>query len=158
MIAGNPEAYFTTATRRFDFAPAAREDYFKHWSTRKGIHGVGGLYPVFVSAPHVLTFPAPRSYRCRRQACEDYRAAATIDLEHDRHDRERGHKVQVEALKVLWGSQGLIPKYGDVLGVWRGYCEESVKISGRAVESGHYVPEQASEDLLKEILEFCPNE
>ena len=56
---------------------------------------------------------------------------------------------------MLWGSQGLIPKYGDVLGVWRGYCEESVGISGRAVESGHYIPEQASEELLKEILAFC---
>lgn len=57
---------------------------------------------------------------------------------------------------VLWGSQGLIPKYGDVPGVWKQYCDVSVEVSGRAVESNHYIPEMAPDDLYNEILELVP--
>lgn len=57
---------------------------------------------------------------------------------------------------VLWGSQGLIPKYGDVPGVWKQYCDDSVDVSGRAVESNHYIPDMAPDDLYNEILELVP--
>ena len=90
------------------------------------------------------------------QSCEDYRAAASIDLEHDRADRAAGKKLTVPELRVLWASQGLIPIYGDIVGVWREYSDPSVKITGRAVESNHYLPEMADEDIYKEILAFVP--
>lgn len=92
----------------------------------------------------------------RNQCCEDYRAAATIDLEHDREDRKNGHRLSVPKIRVFWGSQGLIPKYGDVIGVWKDHAEDHVEVKGRALESNHYIPEMASEDVYKEILELVP--
>ena len=50
-----------------------------------------------------------------RGMCEDYRAAATIDLEHDRASRAAGHKVQCPLL-VLWGAKGKIGQWYDALG------------------------------------------
>ena len=47
-----------------------------------------------------------------RGMCEDYRAAATIDLEHDRESRAAGQKVQCPML-VLWGSKGKIGEWYD---------------------------------------------
>lgn len=58
----------------------------------------------------------------------------------------------------MWGSKGLIPKYGDVPSVWREYCASSVDVSGRAVESNHYIPEMAPDDVYEEILKLVPLE
>lgn len=88
------------------------------------------------------------------KACEDYRAAATIDLEHDRASLREGRKLDLP-LHVLWGIKGLIPKYGDVVGVWRSFCaDENVPVSGKPVESAHYIPEEADEVVLEEIKAF----
>lgn len=62
--------------------------------------------------------------------------------------------MQVQDLRVLWGKRGLIPKYGDVLGVWRSYSSTQTRIDGRAVDSDHYIPEFADRELLKEILDL----
>ena len=56
-----------------------------------------------------------------RGMCEDYRAAATIDLEHDRACRAAGTKVQCPML-VLWGSKGKIGQWYEPLAIWRQYC------------------------------------
>lgn len=90
------------------------------------------------------------------QACEDYRAAATIDLEHDRQSIKEGQKLNLP-LHILWGTKGLIPKYGDVVGVWRSFCVNdgaNLSVTGKAVESGHYIPEEASQTVLEEIKAF----
>lgn len=103
----------------------------------------------------IFRFTFPNDWK-QFQPCEDYRAAASIDLEHDRADRESGNKLQIHDIRVLWGSQGLIPKYGDVVGIWREYAEPNVRITGRAIESNHYIAEMASEEMLEEILAFVP--
>ncbi|KAF7973966.1 hypothetical protein HWV62_13938 [Athelia sp. TMB] len=87
-------------------------------------------------------------------SCEDYRAAASIDLEHDRADREANHKLKIPALRVLWGKAGVIETYGDVVGVWKNLCDSTVEVSGRSVQSGHYIAEERSEELLQEIFNF----
>jgi haloacetate dehalogenase len=82
--------------------------------------------------------------------CEDYRAAATIDLEHDRADRSAGRRVDVP-LRVLWGAHGTVGQCFDVLGLWRA---AAVTVTGRALDCGHYVAEEQPAELLQEMLGF----
>lgn len=82
--------------------------------------------------------------------CEDYRASASIDLEHDRADIERGHKVGCP-LRVLWGEHGVIGRCFDPLAEWRKVARD---VSGRALPCGHYIPEEAPGALVGEILSF----
>jgi len=84
--------------------------------------------------------------------CEDYRAAATIDLEHDRADRERGNGVDCP-LRVLWGGRGVVGRYFDVLELWR---RQAAQAEGRALDSGHYIAEEAPDALWREIEAFWP--
>ena len=74
-----------------------------------------------------------------RGMCEDYRAAATIDLKHDRESRAAGRKVQCPTL-VLWGSKGKIGRWYDALAIWRQYI--AAEVIGGAVDSGHYIAEE----------------
>lgn len=82
--------------------------------------------------------------------CEDYRAAATIDLEHDRADREAGLRL-VQPLRVLWGRHGVIERCFDPIAEWQAVAEQ---VSGRALDCGHYVPEEAPDVLYDEIRAF----
>ncbi|WP_061122437.1 alpha/beta fold hydrolase [Caballeronia catudaia] len=82
--------------------------------------------------------------------CEDYRASASIDLEHDRADLERGLKV-ASPLRVLWGREGVIERCFDALEQWRRVARD---VSGRALPCGHYIPEEQPEMLLAEMLAF----
>jgi haloacetate dehalogenase len=83
--------------------------------------------------------------------CEDYRAATTIDLAHDRESRERRRQIQCPLL-VLWGAKGKIGSWYDPLAVWRTYA--SGPVSGTAVNSGHYLAEEAPEDVLAAVVPF----
>jgi haloacetate dehalogenase len=82
--------------------------------------------------------------------CEDYRASAGIDLEHDRADRAAGRRVQAP-LRVLWGAQGVIERCFDALALWR---DAAVDVSGRALPCGHYIAEEEPEALLAEMFDF----
>ena len=82
--------------------------------------------------------------------CEDYRASASIDLEHDREDLERGRKVACP-LRVLWGAEGVVAKCFDPLAQWRRVARD---VSGRALACGHYLPEEAPDALVAEMLGF----
>ncbi|MCY1225643.1 Fluoroacetate dehalogenase [compost metagenome] len=82
--------------------------------------------------------------------CEDYRAAATIDLEHDRADREAGRRLALP-LRVLWGEHGVVARCFEPLALWQ---EVAADASGAALPCGHYIPEEAPEPLLEEMLGF----
>ena len=86
-----------------------------------------------------------------RGMCEDYRAAATIDLEHDRASRTAGRKVQCPLL-VLWGARAKIAAWYDAPAIWRQYS--SAGVTGRALESGHFLAEEAPEDVLEAFVRF----
>jgi haloacetate dehalogenase len=79
--------------------------------------------------------------------CEDYRAAATIDLVHDRKDNSR-LKMPVLA---LWGKQGVIQALFDCLADWR---EVAADVRGRALQCGHFIPEEKPAELLAELRRF----
>lgn len=48
----------------------------------------------------------------------------------------------------------MIERYGDVLGVWKGYSDESVEVSGKKLDCGHYIPEEKPKELLAEVIDF----
>lgn len=83
-------------------------------------------------------------------SCEDYRAAAGIDLEHDRADRDAGRKVAAPLL-ALWGEHGIIGRCFDPLAEWRRVAAD---VRGSAVPSGHYIPEEAPDVLAGELEAF----
>jgi haloacetate dehalogenase len=82
--------------------------------------------------------------------CEDYRASAGIDLEHDEADLHAGHALSMP-LRVLWGAQGVVGRCFDVLALWRAAARH---VSGRALACGHYIAEERPADLLDEIHAF----
>lgn len=82
-------------------------------------------------------------------SCEDYRAAAGIDLEHDEADLGRGIACP---LLVLWGERGLMHREFDVLATWRERAGGTVE--GRALPCGHYLAEEAPEATLTELDRF----
>ncbi len=79
-------------------------------------------------------------------SCEDYRAAASIDLVHDREDE--GRRVAAPLL-ALWGLRGVVHRCFDVLTAWR---EQAGAVDGRPLDCGHYIPEEAPEALLQALL------
>jgi len=81
-------------------------------------------------------------------SCEDYRAAATIDLVHDEADMDR--KIACPVL-VLWGSNGIVGKKYDVLTVWR---DRAKNVSGKSLPCGHWLAEEAPEGVLQEVSRF----
>jgi haloacetate dehalogenase len=83
-------------------------------------------------------------------SCEDYRAAATIDLEHDRADREAGRRLGCKVL-ALWGAFGVVERCFKPLDEWRRVADD---VRGRALPCGHYLPEEAPDDVRKELEEF----
>lgn len=83
--------------------------------------------------------------------CEDYRAAASIDLQHDEEDMNK--KIQCPLL-VLWGSKGFVHRTYDVLSVWHDRAE---KVEGRALDCGHFLAEEAPKAVCGELLRFFGN-
>ena len=84
-------------------------------------------------------------------ACEDYRAAASIDLEHERDNRVKGQKVICDIL-VLWGERGVVNRLFKPLELWSAQC--SGRVSGHAVPAGHFIPEELPEATAQALLEF----
>ncbi|UVW27229.1 alpha/beta fold hydrolase [Massilia sp. H6] len=82
--------------------------------------------------------------------CEDYRAAAGIDLDHDRADRAAG-RLLTTPLLALWGEHGVVQRCFDPLAEWRRVATE---VDGQALPCGHYIPEEAPDALLERALPF----
>ncbi len=82
--------------------------------------------------------------------CEDYRASATIDLDHDRADVAAG-RLLAAPLRVLWGQHGTVARCFDVLPLWR---ERASHVTGDSLPCGHYIAEEAPERLIAEALAF----
>jgi haloacetate dehalogenase len=128
LIAGDPDAYFD-----------------QHVSAI-GLGGDPGRYPQEVMS----TYRAQLHDAGTVQAiCEDYRAGASIDREHDEADR--GRPIECPVL-VLWGTRGALPLlYGDVLAVWRSWARD---VRGRGVDASHFLVEDRPEEVVGELVEF----
>lgn len=86
--------------------------------------------------------------RTRHAICEDYRAAAGIDLEHDAADADTKLAMPVLA---LWGGRGTVGALYDVLATWR---EKAVDVRGRALDCGHTLQEELPDEVLAELHQF----
>jgi len=82
--------------------------------------------------------------------CEDYRASAGIDLEHDRADVAAGRRL-TQPLHVLWGEHGAVGRCFDVLALWR---ERATQVTGQALPCGHYLAEELPEQVTAQALKF----
>ena len=81
--------------------------------------------------------------------CEDYRAGATIDFMLDEADRGR-RRIDCPVL-VLWGRRGRLDAWYDVLAVWRDWADD---VRGRALDCGHFLPEEAPDETYAELHAF----
>ncbi|APV49949.1 alpha/beta hydrolase [Betaproteobacteria bacterium GR16-43] len=82
--------------------------------------------------------------------CEDYRAAATIDLVHDRADRDAGRKLSMPLL-ALWGAHGVVEHCFKPLDEWRRVADD---VRGSALPAGHYLPEEVPDLVADEFESF----
>jgi haloacetate dehalogenase len=81
--------------------------------------------------------------------CEDYRAGATVDFALDEVDR--GQRRIACPVLVLWGRRGQLESAYDVLAVWRDWADD---VRGRALDCGHYLPEEAPDETYTELHRF----
>ncbi len=96
-------------------------------------------------AEYVAAFSDPATVHA---TCEDYRAGAGVDLEHDEADLDQ--KLTCPLL-VLWGEHGFVGKAYDVLGEWRKRAED---VRGEALPSAHFVPEEAPKETYAALRRF----
>jgi len=86
--------------------------------------------------------------------CEEYRAAATLDYEHDCADREAGRRLGCPLL-VLWSARGALNDWyagaGGPLGLWRAWADQ---VEGRAFDAGHFFPEEMPEPTAEALGAF----
>ncbi|THD39586.1 alpha/beta hydrolase [Enterobacteriaceae bacterium ML5] len=85
-----------------------------------------------------------------RGICEDYRASAAIDLQHDQIDRNASRKVRCPLL-ILWGEKGTVGTCFAPLEEWAKVAED---VQGEALPCGHYLAEEQPQLLLEKVLPF----
>ncbi|KXS14431.1 Alpha/beta hydrolase fold protein, partial [Gonapodya prolifera JEL478] len=119
--------------------------------------GGTSLHPDFPALPPFFHPDAVADYTatfCRegnvRGMCEDYRAGARIDLDHDRESRAKGERVKCDVL-VLWGNKARVGQWYNPVDVWKTYCDPSVNVTGYGVDAGHYIAEENPEQTLKYV-------
>jgi haloacetate dehalogenase len=111
-----------------------------HWSLGGwGAAGLGHIEPEALAA-YERCFCTPEAIHA---ACEDYRASAGIDLEHDRASRAAGQQIECDT-HVIWGERGVVARLFQPLALWRAQCAGAV--SGQAVAAGHFIPEELPAD------------
>lgn len=117
-----------------------------YWLRKCG-DGKAGLAPFDpqVLEHYLQTFENPEVIRA---SCEDYRAAATIDIQHDNEDDD---KKLTCPLQILWGADGVIEACFDALALWRLRAEN---VTGQALPAGHYIAEEIPAILLDHALPF----
>jgi haloacetate dehalogenase len=97
-------------------------------------------------AEYLRTFRQPATIRA---ICEEYRAAATLDREHD--DADRGKNRIACPVLALWAGRGFLQTWGDVLAVWRTWADD---VRGRALDCGHFLAEEAPDETYRELRAF----
>ena len=125
----------------------ADPEYFLRW-TLAAWSKVKDAIDEKAFAAYLEAFQGPEAIHA---ACEDYRAAATIDLDHDAAD-ERAGRLLTMPLLALWGARGTVARHFDILRIWRD--KSASEVTGKGLDCGHFLPEEAPEETLSEILHF----
>ncbi len=119
------------------------EFFIKYQMGRR--HGGLQVFAPAALAEYVRCFSDPATIHA---SCEDYRAAESIDLEHDAADAAK--KIDCPVL-ALWGMHGVIEQQFDCLADWRAVARE---VRGKALDCGHYLPEERSGEVAHELEHF----
>ncbi|MFC9086931.1 alpha/beta fold hydrolase [Nocardiopsis dassonvillei] len=119
-------------------------DFWVHTRMNARHHGGTPFAPAAVDE-YVRCFRDPAAIHA---SCEDYRAAASIDLEHDRADA--GRRLECPVL-LLWGRHSFVGRHYDVPDAWSGYARD---VRGHALDCDHYVPEEAPEATARHLRAF----
>jgi len=82
--------------------------------------------------------------------CEDYRAGAYADYEHDKADRDAGNKITIPML-ALWGDAGIAASEATPLDTWKTWA---TNVRGQTVNSGHFLTEEDPEGTSAALLKF----
>lgn len=98
-------------------------------------------------AEYLAAFATPETIAA---TCGDYRAAATIDLDHDRDDRDADRRVTAPLL-ALWGAESYVGRNFDVAAVWREYADE---VAGAPLAADHYLAEERPAETAAALLAF----
>jgi pimeloyl-ACP methyl ester carboxylesterase len=85
--------------------------------------------------------------------CQDYRASATLDLDEAQADLGSGRLVHCP-LRVLWSKHGVMENCFDTIKEWQAVTEVGVAVDGHSLATGHYIPEEAPDDVVSNILGF----
>ena len=127
LIAGDPDAFFDLHVRAL------------------GLGRAPDRYPADLMAAYRRLLDDPSVVEA---ICEDYRAGATIDREHD--DADRGKRRIECPLLALWSARGALPRlYGDVLEVWRPWARE---VRGRGLDASHFLVEDRPDEVAEALI------
>jgi haloacetate dehalogenase len=125
-LLGAPEAVFHNPFGQGSFGREILDEYVSTYRDPARVHGI----------------------------CEEYRAAATIDVEHDRADKEAGKRIECPMLH-LWAQGGPLDTFyakdGGPLGIWRQWAPQA---QGHAMKGGHFFPEENPEDTFVAVKPF----
>jgi haloacetate dehalogenase len=108
---------------------------------------VPDAFPPEVRAEYVAKF---RDEATVHAICEEYRAAATLDHQHDEEDRRQGSRISCPVL-ALWDPGGAVGAWYEPLEVWREWADD---VSGGPVPAGHFMAEEAPTEVQKRLLAF----
>ena len=120
--------------------------FYLHWTL--GGWGAAGLNHIEPQAlaEYERCFCRPEAIHA---ACEDYRAAAGIDLEHDRASRAAGHRIACDTL-VLWAARGVVQRLFKPVELWQAQCAR--KVSAAVLAGGHFLPEELPAETASALL------
>lgn len=131
-----PESVINKAPEEWFFAHTSREEKDKNFFDPIALND----YLDCVKNPETI-----------KAICEDYRAAATIDLIDDKKSRDNNIKIKAPTL-VLWGNKGKLEQWYEPLSIWQNYCSSDLR--GNAINSGHYLAEENPDEIIKNVKIF----
>lgn len=103
-------------------------------------------FPAEVRAAYIAKFSAPDTIHA---ICEQYRAAATLDYQHDEADR--GNRRIICPTLALWSHTGPVASWYQPLEVWETWADD---VHGRSISAGHFFPEEAPDQTTHHLTEF----
>jgi len=116
--------------------------------------GWGTVAQVFPPEVHDAYVKSISDYEHAHAICEEYRAAATVDREHDKADRQNGRRIKCPVL-VLWSTPGALDEWyvdeGGPLALWRAWADD---VQGSAIKGGHFFPEAAPGETAAALQRF----